>query len=45
MRQYLYRVTLEQLTDSHGVPSERKPLQFNRPLKNPPPTPALAATI
>ncbi|QOD90199.1 DUF3861 domain-containing protein [Lysobacter sp. CW239] len=28
MRQYLYRVTLEQLTDSHGVPSERKPLQF-----------------
>ena len=28
MRQYLYRVTLEQLTDSHCVPSERKPLQF-----------------
>src|SRR3546814_6680703 len=28
MRQYRYRVTLEQLTDSHGVPTDRKPLQF-----------------
>ncbi|EPG8834522.1 DUF3861 domain-containing protein [Pseudomonas aeruginosa] len=28
MRQYRYRVTVEQLTDSHGIPSDRKPLQF-----------------
>lgn len=28
MRQYRYSVTLEQLTDSHDVPSDRKPLQF-----------------
>src|SRR3546814_15921701 len=28
MRQNRYRVTLEQLTDSRGVPSDRRPLQF-----------------
>lgn len=28
MRQNRYRVTLEQLTDSRGVPTDRKPLQF-----------------